>query len=195
MTEFYHHCEEVSFSVLAALEEALELPPRTFESLCKPCNASEARLNRYPATPLEEMRSGDTNRISPHFDLGVVTLLFSDSIGGLEFQDRRNMGHGAERFEPVQSAGPTEMIVSIAETMQRWTQDKVPASLHQVTVPSTMRDQEKGIVPERHSIVYLCKADRNASVGVLPEFRDGVDVKYEHMTALEYHQRRIAAAY
>lgn len=193
MTQFYESCAKVSFTILRALEEALEISPGTFQEPCKPGNASEARLNRYPAMPLETMRCADTCRISPHFDLGVITLLFSDGIGGLEFEGRRT--GKKEQFSPVESGCKGEMIVSIAETMQRWTQDTLPASLHQVTIPRSMKDQSDGMVPERYSIVYLAKADRGASVGSLDEFCQGMEKKYEDISALDYHQTRIAAAY
>jgi isopenicillin N synthase-like dioxygenase len=193
MDDFYISCDKASFMILAALERSMEVHTGTFQDMCKPRNASEARINRYPAIPLSEMRSNDTTRISPHFDLGVITLLFADNIGGLEFQYRKD--NRSDVFSPVEAGDQAEMIVSVAETMQRWTQDVLPASLHRVTIPADMKEQDEGIVPERFSIVYLAKADRKASVGVLPEFRSQGVEKYENMTALEYHMRRIATAY
>lgn len=194
MTKFYYQCEKSSFAILAALEEALRLPAGSFESRCKPRNASELRFNRYPEISLEEMRTGNVNRIWPHFDLGVITMLFTDDVGGLEFQDRKRVGE--ETFVPVQEGRQTEIILNISETMQRWTHDALPASLHQVTIPPEMRDQPKGIIPTRYSIAYFCKADREASVGSLPTFiPENGHAKYENMTALEYHQKRLQAAY
>lgn len=89
-----------------------------------------------------------------------------------------------------------EMIVNISETLQRWTNDSLPAGLHQVTIPRAMKEFQDATIPERFSVAYLCKADRHALVGPLPEFQ-GVQTSsvYENMTALEYHQRRLLAAY
>ena len=193
MTFFYQLCEASSLAILSALEEALDLPTGTFQSRCRPHNASELRLNHYPSISLEEIRSGGTNRIWPHFDLGVITLLFTDGIGGLEFQDRHNAS--SETFIPVEPESQSEMIVNISETMQRWTQDNLPAGLHQVTIPRSMRSQVDGVLPERFSIAYLCKADRNASVGALSQFIKDGKPNYEDITALEYHQKRLLTAY
>ena len=132
------------------------------------------------------MRAGYVSRIWPHFYLGVITMLFADSVGGLEFQDRQQ--GGSEIFVPVEEGDQAEIILNIAETMQRWTQDAPPDSLHQVTIPPSMRNRPEGIILTRYSIVYFCKADRDASVSVLPKFlRQGEAVKYEELTALEYH--------
>ena len=193
MLEFYNICEEASLSILSALEQGLMVPDGTFQRLCKPHNASEARLNHYPEITMEELRSNTVIRTSPHFDLGVITLLFSDSTGGLEFQDRRQ--GGGEVFAPAEPEDRTTMIESVAETMQRWTHDRLPAGLHQVTIPSGMREQKGGIIPKRYSIVYFCKASHNSSVGGLTEFCGQGMPTYDHETALEYHQRRIATAY
>lgn len=84
------------------------------------------------------------------------------------------------------------MVVNISETLQRWTNDRLPAGLHRVTAPRGMVD---GMIPERYTVAYFCKADRNAPVGSLPPFCVGAPRKYEDMTALEYHQQRLTSAY
>ena len=188
---FFVLCENVSLDLLEALEEGLQIPASTFRDRCIP-SAGEFRMNHYPAISLEELRRDDTNRIWPHFDLGVITLLFSDTTGGLEFQDREKPG----TFKPVEPESKMEMIVNISETLQRWTADVLPAGLHQVMVPQDLKDKEEGTIPERYSIAYFCKAARNASVGPLPPFR-GIREgdRYEDITALEYQQKRLLTAY
>jgi isopenicillin N synthase-like dioxygenase len=137
------------------------------------------------------MREKNINRTSPHFDLGVITLLFQDGIGGLEIQDRDRPG----AFMPVEPSVQSEMIVNIAETFQRWTSDVISASLHRVTIPESLKEAEGGIIDERFSVVYLCKADRDASVTPLKEFVTEKASKYGHISALEYHQQRLGLAY
>lgn len=193
MEEYYKICEQESLRIMQALEVALELPTGTFtERIASDVNASELRLNHYPPISLSDMRKGNVNRIWPHFDLGVVTMLFVSDVGGLEVEDRTRRGS----FIPVECESRYEMIVNISETLQRWTNEVLPAGLHQVTIPRAMKDKAEGIVPERFSVAYLCKAHRSALVGSLPQFK-GVDSceKYEDITALEYHQKRLLAAY
>ena len=87
------------------------------------------------------------------------------------------------------------MIVNVSETLQRWSNDEIRAGLHQVTIPRNLQKLEKGLIPDRYSITYFAKADRDASVAPLPHFLRGRTAKYEDMTAIQYHQSRLKSAY
>ncbi|OJD40654.1 oxoglutarate iron-dependent oxygenase [Diplodia corticola] len=192
--DFFHRCEKVSHDILHALELALDLPTGSFRDQCLP-NASEFRLNHYPAIAANDLNSGKVERIWPHFDLGVITLLFTDTVGGLEFQDREK----PDEFVLVDPAEKTEMVVNISETLQRWTAGALPAGLHRVTSPKAVAalNEEDAVVPERYSIAYFCKAARDARVCPLQPFRapDAVLGEADTMTALEYQQKRLLTAY
>jgi isopenicillin N synthase-like dioxygenase len=193
MENAFEKMEHISAVIMEALEMGLSLPKGSFlDRITHDHNASELRLNRYPAIDIEEIRGGGVSRIWPHFDLGVITLLFQDGVGGLECENRQQAG----AFHRVESSSQSEMIVNISETLQRWTNNVVPAGLHRVNVPKDMEQQEKGMLPERFSIAYFCKADRVASVGPLSQFvpKDG-KTTYEDITAIEYHQQRLLSAY
>ncbi|MCJ1281401.1 hypothetical protein MMC26_000720 [Xylographa opegraphella] len=159
--------EAVSAHIMKALEVAFGLPKGAFlDKMTHTANASEMRLNHYPAIDIEEIRAGGVSRIWPHFDLGVITLLFQDRVGGLEFEDRKNRG----TFTRLECCGSSEMVVNVSETLQRWTNDVLAAGLHRVNIPRQMEDKETAVLPERYSIAYFCKADRDASVGPLQQF-------------------------
>lgn len=185
--------EHVSATIMEALEVAFNLPRGTFlNRITHEDNASEMRLNHYPAIDIMEIKRGQVSRIWPHFDLGVITLLFQDGVGGLEFENREQ--HGT--FNHVECSAPSEMIVNVSETLQRWTNDQLPAGLHRVNPPGYMDDLETGMLAERYSIAYFCKADRGASVGPLEHFvRDGTVSVYQDMLAIDYHQLRLQSAY
>lgn len=187
--------ENVAAQILEALETALSVPPRTFNRLIThEANASELRLNHYPAIDVAELKKGDVSRIWPHFDLGVITLLFQDRTSGLEFEDRKHRGAG--RFVRVESDDPRELIVNVSETLQRWTNGRLPAGLHRVGLPPELDGGEKEVLAERFSVPYFCKADRAATVGCLEPFVEpGAKAAYEDMTAIEYHQQRLLSAY
>ena len=193
MEDAFRILEGVSAKIMKALEVAFGLPHGAFQGrITHEANASEMRLNHYPAIDLQEVRNGGVSRIWPHFDLGVITLLFQDSVGGLEFENRRQPG----TFERVECGRPDEMIVNVSETLQRWTNGRLGAGLHRVNVPEELECKELGTLPERYSIAYFCKADRNASVGPLKHFISaGIEPKYEEMSAIEYHQQRLQSAY
>ena len=193
MENAFETLEQVAARLLAALELALQLPDGAFlENITHEKNASELRQNHYPAIEVEEIKRGAISRIWPHFDLGVLTLLFQDKVGGLEFEDREEAG----KFNRVQCGNPAEMVVNVSETLQRWTNGDLRAGLHKVSLPEDLEGKESGTLPERYSIAYFCKADRAASVGPLKEFvQEGDKPKYDDISAIDYHLRRLQSAY
>lgn len=198
MELFYFEMERVTTDILSCLEEGLGSPPGTFNRLIThENNASELRLNHYPPVPASLLQSGQVSRIWPHFDLGVITLLFTSSVGGLEVEDR--ISPGPQKFIPVEPETEAELIVNISETLQRWTDDQLPAGLHRVSVPKALEEKinhdENVEVPRRYSIAFLCKADRQAPVGTIPFFQTGEAPRYEAVCASEYHRLRLLTAY
>lgn len=193
MEQTYYLFEKIATWFLEALELAFDLPPGELTNKCSHGNnASELRFNHYPQIRTTELLNGTIGRIWPHFDLGVITLLFQDRTGGLEFEDRSH----SETFQPVICDSEDELIVNVSETLQRWCNDELKAGLHRVNVPRASKRTTDEILPERYSIAYFCKADRRVSVGSLPQFvRSGCQPLYEDLTALEYHQKRLASAY
>ena len=193
MEDAFERLERTSASILEALESALELPNGSFTNrVTHENNASEMRINHYPPIDFEELRRGNVARIWPHYDLGVITLLFQDGVGGLEFENRKQKG----TFDRVECGSPSEMIVNVSETLQRWTNKRLPAGLHRVDVPAHAEYADLETLPERYSIAYFCKADRDACVGALQEFVPaGTISQFRKMTAIEYHQERLLSAY
>ncbi|KAL9127031.1 MAG: hypothetical protein Q9217_004020 [Psora testacea] len=116
MESAFETLEQVAARLMSALELAFQLPDGAFlEKITHEKNASELRQNHYPAIEVEEIKRGAISRIWPHFDLGVLTLLFQDNVGGLEFEDREEAG----KFDRVQCGNPAEIVVNVSETLQR----------------------------------------------------------------------------
>ena len=193
MEDTFEAMEKVALQIMEALEVGFHLPVGAFTSkITKEHNSSEFRLLHYPAIDVEEIKRGRVSRIWPHFDLGVITLLFQDSVGGLEFENRKQPG----TFNRVMCEDTADLVVNVSETLQRWTNGILPAGLHRVSLPESLEDQRSGLVPERYSVAYFCKADRESSVGPLRQFvHDGFEAKYEDISALAYHQQRLQSAY
>ena len=191
MESWYIECDKISLEIIGAIEQGLNLCRGAIAKHCTG-GATELRLNHFPAIHIDKLRDGCTIRISPHTDFGIITLLFQDSVGGLEIEDRHNKGGAFLEVSP----GPLEMIVNVSDTLQRWTNDKLQAGVHRVTVPGSMKDQEGVILPERFTMAYFFKAERHVSVGPLPELIDKDNPpKYENMTALEYQRIKNGTLY
>ena len=194
MESYFNIAITLSHQLLSVLEIALNVASGSLTSRCS-LNHNELRLNHYPATTIEEIRDGHVRRTGAHTDYGVLTLLFQDGSGGLEVQDR-SVPAPEVKFMPVAADDPYELVVNVADTLQRWTNGIVPAGLHQVTIPGSRRDEVQGKLQDRFSVAYFMKSNREESVGSLPEFvSEKRPAKYEHVSAIEYHKRRHAVLY
>lgn len=192
METYFDKGLQAAFTIVEACEIGLNLPPGTLVQKCVPSasSASEARILHYPRIPLRKLQNGLSRRIWPHTDFGVITILFQDDVGGLELEDRTRLG----TFIPVLKEHPNEMVVNIGDTFQRWTNDLLPAGLHQVSPPpSTDKEFATGELPARHSNVLFLKANRDVSVGPLPEFvTPQHPAAYNDITAHEFQLQRLS---
>ncbi|KAI4246032.1 MAG: hypothetical protein LQ352_006476 [Teloschistes flavicans] len=195
MEDIFSSFESVANKIMAALETAFSVPTDTLNRLItQSASASELRLNHYPEMDSRELKTGRINRTWPHFDLGVITLLFQNHVNGLEFEDRRYPS--GDKFLRVESNDPCEMVVNVSETLQRLTNGRLRAGLHRVGVPHESDKITQGLLKERFSVPFFCKADRNATVGSLKEFvKPGEKAIYEDMSAIQFHQSRLKSAY
>lgn len=197
MESFYTHCQTLHLSLLSAIALSLSLEPTFFIPRCG-TNSSELRLNHYPAAKASLLENGEKMRISSHTDFGTITLLFQDEVGGLEVESQERDGV----YIPVlPSAAGRDMIVNVGDCLQRWTNDRLRSANHRVTLPVGMKDSSAIStvveVPDRYSIAYFGKPDREALVAAIPELvGEGELLRYEGaMTAWEYNQSRLLQTY
>ncbi|PWY80873.1 Clavaminate synthase-like protein, partial [Aspergillus sclerotioniger CBS 115572] len=193
MEAFYRKCDNICLTLIEALEVAWGIEDGSLVARCVP-SSTDLRLTHYPAIPVEEMHSERTSRIAPHTDFGPITLLFQDSTGGLEIEDRTNPVPNS--FVPLPPTDISEMIVNVGDTLTRWTNGKITGGVHRVTTPETMKNENGLIIPSRMSMAYLFKAGRNVSVGPLPKFvSSAMPAQYPDMTALEFQRWRNSIVY
>ncbi|GAP86469.1 putative gibberellin 2-oxidase [Rosellinia necatrix] len=191
MESLYAELQQISERILSAIEMGLGLPPHQLTSCLKPVS-SEIRLNHYPSISLEKLAEGSIKRTWPHTDLGMISLIFQDQIGGLEIEDRSASGPHGHSFvpvAPVNENGPHQVVVVVSNTLQSLTNDVITAGRHQVSVPPTMKNQARGECPERYSAVFFLKAGRATSVAPLSQFvTDARPAAYKNVSALELQQ-------
>lgn len=185
MEAFYRQCDDVCLTLVRAIEVGFEVEENSLVERCIP-SATDLRLTHYPPISIEEMGAGHTSRIAPHSDFGIVTLLFQDSVGGLEVEDRANPG----QYLPIPPTNTMEMIVNVGDTLERWTNAKLTGGVHRVEVPEPLKGENGVVLPERFSMAYLFKAERNMSVGPLPQFMNFDKNNFPHISALEFQKWR-----
>lgn len=202
MTNGYDLLQRKSLEIIGAMELGLGLPPGTFANRCKP-DTSEFRILHYPQISLKTLHDGKVKRAWPHTDFGIITLLFQDSVGGLELQDRSHPTNFIPVL-PAPSGAPSEMVVNISDMLQRWTNNVIKAGVHQVSVPHSFKSNgseradspTEGVIPVRHSVIFFFKPHRETSAGPLPEFvTEDNPAAYDEITALEYQKRRTQILY
>lgn len=186
---FYHECQQLCIDIMAACEQGCHIPPGTLMERCKPA-ASELRYNYYPPVTLGRLYEGRTRRGWPHTDFGLITLLFQDMQGGLQYQNRDQ----PDQFLPLQRETAEEIAVNVSDTLQRWSNDTILAGIHQVWLPPNLSPEEldthSHTLPERRSTVFFFKAHRDANVGALSPFiNEAQPSRYDNITALEFHKR------
>jgi isopenicillin N synthase-like dioxygenase len=84
MEAFYEKAFKTEMQLLSALAIALEISEDHLKSLHNRAE-NEFRLLHYPAVPASELADGSATRIAEHTDFGTITMLFQDSVGGLQF--------------------------------------------------------------------------------------------------------------
>ncbi|EMD97901.1 hypothetical protein COCHEDRAFT_1165294 [Bipolaris maydis C5] len=188
MEQYFIKSQHLSLQLMEALEIALDLPKSALVNRCEG-HASEIRMIYYPETNVKELADGKSKRIWPHTDFGILTLLAQGSTGGLQIEDKNNPGG----YVSVPLVEKTELLINVGDTLERWSNGRIPAGLHQVAASG---ETEDGTLPERYSVAFFLKANRKTSAGPIPIFvPKGTTSKYEEMTALEYHRRRTAIMY
>ncbi|OGM48190.1 hypothetical protein ABOM_002104 [Aspergillus bombycis] len=133
---------------------------------------------------------GTTRRGWPHTDFGIITLLFRDTQGGLEYEDCEHPG----TFIPIVRERLDEIAINVSDTFQRLTNDFIKAGVHQVFLPKHLPSQAQlpgeYVLPERHSTVFFFKTHRECMVGAIPDFvNEKMPAKYDNIMALEFHNR------
>ncbi|KAF2438001.1 Clavaminate synthase-like protein [Karstenula rhodostoma CBS 690.94] len=193
MEIFYAMFQDVHLDILRALELVLDTPqtPVKLIDRCTP-NVSEMRLNSYPPIDIRDLKSGRMNRISEHTDFGTVTLLFQDSVGGLEVEDQSNMG----TYFPVECESKSTMLVNTGDSLQRLTNDVLTSVSHRVTLPISKQETEQGMLEERRSVVYFAKVSRDRSIAPMNPFVTAArPAKYPKMSAFEWNQLKLEKIY
>ncbi|KAL4910009.1 hypothetical protein BDW74DRAFT_46680 [Aspergillus multicolor] len=200
MENFYARCDALHLQLLSVIARSMKLPDPFFGALCAP-NSSELRLNHYPAVPRRDLDLDTANgtgnmRISSHTDFGTITLLFQDSVGGLEVEDQTRPGQG--HYLPIAADKCTDIIINVGDCLQRWTNDRLRSANHRVTLPRDLSDGDSdGLVKDRYSVAYFGKPSRDVLVRTLTRLlRPNEEAKYcEEMTAWQYNQSRLLQTY
>ncbi len=174
---------EAGARACAALVQAMALslgaPEDFFVDKHAP-HASTLRFFHYP--PLERQPGAGQLRAGTHTDYGTVTLVFQDSVEGLEA-----LVDGRWLTVPVV---PGAVTVNVADLLSRWTNGIYRSATHRVALPGA------DVMQSRYSTVFFYNPDSQVTVRCMDSCC-GADRprQYPPIVAGEFLRRRRAAQY
>ncbi|EFX04924.1 thymine dioxygenase [Grosmannia clavigera kw1407] len=198
--KFYEKCYVLELQLLRVIALGMGLDGRYFWNY-HTNKDNQIRLLHYPPVEEAHVRRGKMERCASHTDYGTMTLLFQDTVGGLEVEDIHEKG----KFNPAPPV-PGTVLVNIGDFLQRWSNDSLKSTLHRVRAPllsenGIMKTEQEAygngrVTPSRYSIPYFVSADREKVIDCLPGC-SGPDKpkKYEPINSGDYMAMRLNATY
>jgi isopenicillin N synthase-like dioxygenase len=175
VTRYHEAALGVAAGLLQALAVALELSPAFFADRMRDPQCFLRLFHYEPQPPA----SGRTSSVltDPHTDYGLITLLATDGVAGLEVRPRGGNWTMVE-------APASSLIVNLGDMLARWTNDRYVSTPHRVSAP---------VASDRYSVPFFVNPDPATTVSCLPV---GVTIerpcRYEPVTASEFLAQRIA---
>jgi isopenicillin N synthase-like dioxygenase len=135
------------------------------------------RLLHYPPRNADQ---GTTPGAGEHTDYGSLTILLTDSVGGLEVRRRDGAWIAAP---PI----PGAFICNIGDCLMRWSNDIYVSTPHRVTSPPGR---------DRYSVAFFLDPNPEAMIACLPGCAEpGRRPKYAPVLAADYLKERLVATY
>lgn len=162
------------------------LPSRYFDRFC---NAKEnnLRLLHYPEVEAKILDHPEQTRAGVHTDYGTITLLFQDSVGGLQV---KNAEGDFVQASPIEGT----IVVNAGDLLMRWANDIIKSTLHRVVSPPY--DPIQGKYPTRYSIAYFCNPNFDAVIECIDgTWSEENPKKYPPINSHDYLTQRLSATY
>ncbi|KAH8113446.1 Clavaminate synthase-like protein [Phellopilus nigrolimitatus] len=190
MLKFFQTCHELHVSVMSSIALGLDLEESFFDKKIDE-QYHNLRLLSYPAIKTELLRREGQARAGAHSDYGTLTLLFQDSVGGLEVQ---NPHTGAFQAAPPI---PGTIVINVGDLLSRWSNDLLRSTLHRVVAPPAKQVSEtEQITPARQSIAFFCNPNGGAVIDCLPNcYGLNKAKKYGAVTTEQYIVQRLKDTY
>ncbi|KAI0082394.1 Clavaminate synthase-like protein [Panus rudis PR-1116 ss-1] len=190
MLSFFQTCHELHVYVMRAIALGLDLEETFFDDKIDE-QYHNLRLLSYPSIRTSLLRNDGQARAGAHSDYGTLTLLFQDSVGGLEVQNPHT-----KTFQPATPI-PGTIVVNAGDLLARWSNDVLRSTLHRVVAPPAEKiNDTEGVTPSRQSIAFFCNPNGGAEITCLPTCRGPKgETKYPPVTTEQYIVGRLAVTY
>ncbi len=180
----YDACSELALRTTELVLSALGLSGAALAGHRGDRTTSNMRLNHYtlgdpvPEGERDGLAALADVALGHHTDLGLITLLIQDDVGGLQAE---SVEHGWIDVEPR----PGTIVVNLADCMQVWSNNRYRAAVHRV-LPMTTRT--------RMSIPYFLNPPRDCVVEPIADVAGGPPA-YRSFVFRDYIDARSADNY
>ncbi|KAH9977704.1 hypothetical protein BGW80DRAFT_1283814 [Lactifluus volemus] len=189
MLSFFQTCHELHTVVMRVIAVGLDLDEMFFEDKINE-QYHNLRLLSYPPIKTSMLKQEGQARAGAHSDYGTLTLLFQDSVGGLEVENPHT-----NHFQPAKPI-PGTIVVNTGDLLARWSNDIFRSTLHRVVAPPTESTNAEGMAAARQSIAFFCNPNGGARISCLPTCQwPGREAKYPPVTTEEYIVSRLSDTY
>jgi isopenicillin N synthase-like dioxygenase len=173
--DYFNALWRLGLELHRAIAADLGLPPAFFaDKFDRPM--ATLRLLHYPPRDTDQTGPG----AGEHTDYGSLTILLTDSVGGLEV--RRRDGTWIEA-----PAIPGTFVCNIGDCLMRWSNDTYVSTPHRVTSPPGR---------DRYSVAFFFDPNPDAMITCLPGCdAPGQPAKYAPILAADYLRQRLVATY
>ncbi|KIS67277.1 uncharacterized protein UMAG_04379 [Mycosarcoma maydis] len=185
MLAFQTAAHELHIKVMSSIAIGLGLEAHFFDDKCDQ-EWHTLRLLHYPSVKIDKLKVQGSARAGEHSDYGSITLLFQDSVGGLEAKNpNTGMYHAAD---PI----PGTIVVNVGDLLARWSNDQLRSTLHRVKAPQAL-DAKAEYTPTRYSIAFFCNPNEKQLIEALPNLNERP--KYERILTKHYLAKRLSETY
>ena len=152
LLNLYSSLDAVSFTLLSAISEYLEIPKNTLTNMAKDGN-SILRALHYPPVTGDQFNSGAI-RAAAHEDINLITILCEATEGGLEILTRQGKWLEIE-------CQKGQMIIDSGDMLSRITNEIIPSTTHRVVNPKNSKNVA------RYSMPFFVHAYENCELKIL----------------------------
>ena len=156
MRMFHMKCYLLALEILRSFAIGLNLDPSLFDTKFNNGDCALLRILHYP--PLPDSIENKQIRAGEHTDYGALTILFQDSIGGLEVKTVDNKWISAPYYEDT-------VLINVGDVMEMWTNGLLKSTLHRVVNPTDER-----VNKPRYSSAFFCDPDLDAEINCIEDF-------------------------
>ncbi|KAI9704582.1 MAG: hypothetical protein M1820_005495 [Bogoriella megaspora] len=193
MVDAYSQLHLLCHTILDALMLGMGLTESECASIkdFHPGLRNQLRLNHYLPFPKQMLESDEKTRLGAHMDWSTFTLVFQDIYPGLEFEDRAS---GGFILAPLEEG---LLYLNVGHMLERLSNGLLPASLHRVVVPDTLKDAFRGseTIPSRFSIPYFFSPRPDEPIAPQEtRVKEDGSTKYEPVTPRVFSERAFIAA-